>query len=42
EFMKRVLDSQRQWVERVVYYELMNSADLTLAYDHHFPGKLKL
>jgi TRAP-type mannitol/chloroaromatic compound transport system substrate-binding protein len=42
EFMKRVLDSQRQWVERVVYYELMNSADLTLAYEHHFPGKLKL
>ncbi|RWP61298.1 TRAP transporter substrate-binding protein [Mesorhizobium sp.] len=41
-FMKRVLDSQRQWVERVVYYELMNSADLTLAYEHHFPGKLKL
>lgn len=42
EFMKRVLDSQRQWVERVVYYELMNSADLALAYEHHFPGKLKL
>lgn len=42
EFMKRVLDSQRQWVERVVYYELMNSADLTLAYEHYFPGKLKL
>ncbi|RWI05102.1 TRAP transporter substrate-binding protein [Mesorhizobium sp.] len=42
EFMKRVLDSQRQWVERVVYYELMNSPDLTLAYEHYFPGKLKL
>jgi len=42
EFMKRVLDSQRQWVERVVYYELMNSADLALAYEHYFPGKLKL
>ncbi|TIM66791.1 MAG: TRAP transporter substrate-binding protein, partial [Mesorhizobium sp.] len=41
-FMKRVLGSQRQWVERVVYYELMNSADLTLAYEHYFPGKLKL
>ncbi|TIV44103.1 MAG: C4-dicarboxylate ABC transporter, partial [Mesorhizobium sp.] len=39
EFMKRVLDSQRQWVERVVFYELMNSADLTLAYEHYFPGK---
>lgn len=42
EFMKRVLDSQRAWVERVVFYELMNSPDLALAYDHYFPGKLKL
>jgi TRAP-type mannitol/chloroaromatic compound transport system substrate-binding protein len=42
DFMKRVLDSQRAWVERVVFYELMNSADLTLAYQHYFPGKLKL
>lgn len=41
-FMKKVLDSQRAWVERVVFYELMNSPDLTLAYDHYFPGKLKL
>ncbi|MNR61033.1 hypothetical protein D3C85_1826590 [compost metagenome] len=41
-FMKRVLDSQRAWVERVVFYELMNSADLALAYEHYFPGKLKL
>jgi len=42
EYMKRVLDSQRAWVERVVFYELMNSPDLALAYDHYFPGKLKL
>ncbi|TKT82882.1 TRAP transporter substrate-binding protein [Aquamicrobium sp. LC103] len=41
-FMKRILDSQREWVERVVFYELMNSADLALAYEHYFPGKLKL
>jgi TRAP-type mannitol/chloroaromatic compound transport system substrate-binding protein len=41
-FMKKVLDSQRAWVERVVFYELMNSPDLALAYDHYFPGKLKL
>jgi TRAP-type mannitol/chloroaromatic compound transport system substrate-binding protein len=41
-FMKRVLDSQRAWVERVVYYELMNSPDYALAYNHYFPGKLKL
>jgi TRAP-type mannitol/chloroaromatic compound transport system substrate-binding protein len=42
EFMKRVLDSQRAWVERVVFYELMNSPDLALAYNHYFPNKLKL
>jgi TRAP-type mannitol/chloroaromatic compound transport system substrate-binding protein len=41
-FMKKVLDSQRAWVERVVFYELMNAADLALAYEHYFPGKLKL
>ncbi len=41
-FMKKVLDSQRAWVERVTYYELMNSPDYALAYEHYFPGKLKL
>lgn len=42
EFMKRVLDSQREWVERVTYYTLMNSPDYQLAYEHYFPGKLAL
>ena len=42
EFMKRCLDSQRAWVERVTFYELMNAPDYALAYDHYFPGKLKL
>jgi TRAP-type mannitol/chloroaromatic compound transport system substrate-binding protein len=42
EYMKRVMDSQRAWVERVSYYEIMNSPDYTLAYEHYFPGKLKL
>lgn len=41
-YMKKVLDSQRAWVERVVFYELMNSPDYALAYNHYFPGKLKL
>lgn len=41
-FIKKVLDSQRAWVERVVYYELMNAPDYALAYNHYFPGKLKL
>ena len=41
-FMKKVLDSQRAWVGRVVFYELMNSPDYNLAYNHYYPGKLKL
>ena len=41
-FMKKVLDSQRAWVDRVAYYELMNAPDYALAYDHYFPGKLAL
>ncbi|AZQ68460.1 TRAP transporter substrate-binding protein [Silicimonas algicola] len=42
EFMKRTLDSQREWVERVAYYELMNAPDYALAFEHYFPGKLAL
>jgi TRAP-type mannitol/chloroaromatic compound transport system substrate-binding protein len=42
DFMKRCMDSQRAWVERTVFYELMNSPDYALAYEHYFPGKLKL
>jgi TRAP-type mannitol/chloroaromatic compound transport system substrate-binding protein len=41
-FMKKCLDSQRAWVEQVGFYELMNAPDYALAYDHYFPGKLKL
>lgn len=40
-WMKKVLDSQRAWVERVVFYELTNSPNLGLAYEHYFPGKLQ-
>ena len=42
EFMKRTLDSQRDWVSKVAYYELMNSPDYALAYEHYFPGRLAL
>jgi TRAP-type mannitol/chloroaromatic compound transport system substrate-binding protein len=41
-FMKKTLDSQREWVSRVSYYELMNAPDYGLAYEHYFPGKIKL
>jgi TRAP-type mannitol/chloroaromatic compound transport system substrate-binding protein len=39
-FFKKVVDSQKAWCERVVFYELMNSADYKLAYQHSFPGKI--
>lgn len=42
EFIKRVMDSQREWFNRVSFYELMNSPDYQLAYEHFFPGKLAL
>jgi TRAP-type mannitol/chloroaromatic compound transport system substrate-binding protein len=41
-FMKKTMDSQRAWIERVVFYDLMNAPDYALAYNHYFPGKLKL
>jgi len=40
-FMKKVMDSQKAWVKRAVYYSLMNAADYRVAYEHHF-GKLPL
>jgi TRAP-type mannitol/chloroaromatic compound transport system substrate-binding protein len=39
-FIKKVLDSQRAWVEQVCYYQLMNAPNYRIAYDHYFPGKL--
>jgi TRAP-type mannitol/chloroaromatic compound transport system substrate-binding protein len=40
-FMKKVMDSQKEWVKRVVYYNMMNSTDYRGAYEHHF-SKLPL
>jgi TRAP-type mannitol/chloroaromatic compound transport system substrate-binding protein len=40
EFIKKVMDSQRQWTERTVYYEIMNAPSYELAYNHYFPGKI--
>ena len=40
-YMKRVMDSQKEWAKRVVYYEMFNAADYRTAYEHHF-GALKL
>jgi TRAP-type mannitol/chloroaromatic compound transport system substrate-binding protein len=40
-FNKKVIESQKEWAKRVVFYELYNSADYRLAYEHYF-GKLEL
>ncbi len=40
-FMKRVMDSQKAWVRKVVYYNMMNATDYKGAFNHHFPGVLK-
>ena len=40
-FMKKVMDSQKDWVKRVVYFTQLNSADYRTAYEHHF-GKIKM
>jgi TRAP-type mannitol/chloroaromatic compound transport system substrate-binding protein len=39
-YFKKVSDSQKAWSERVAYYDLINTADYKLAYEHYFPGKL--
>jgi TRAP-type mannitol/chloroaromatic compound transport system substrate-binding protein len=40
-FMKKVMDSQKAWVKRVVFYNLQNATDFRGAFNHHFPGVLK-
>jgi len=40
-FMKKVMDSQKAWVKRVVFYNMMNATDYKGAFNHHFPGALK-
>ena len=41
-FMKKVMDSQKAWVRRVVYYGMYNATDYRGAFDHQFPGVLKI
>ena len=40
-YMKKVMESQKAWTKRVVYYEMLNEADYRTAYEHHF-GKLEM
>jgi TRAP-type mannitol/chloroaromatic compound transport system substrate-binding protein len=37
---KKIIDSQRAWFQRVVYYEQFNSANYKLAYEHVYKTKL--
>lgn len=39
-FFKKVVNSQKEWSKRVAFYDLMNSADYKLAYEHYFPGTI--
>ena len=41
-FMKKVMDSQKEWVRRVVFYGMYNATDYRGAFEHHFPGVLKI
>jgi TRAP-type mannitol/chloroaromatic compound transport system substrate-binding protein len=36
DFMRRVMDSQKEWARRVVYYDINNAADYNAAYRHYF------
>ena len=40
-FIAKVVESQKAWAKRVVAYDLYNSADYRLAYEHYF-GKLDI
>ncbi len=37
---KKIIDSQRAWFRRVVYYEQYNSADYRLAFEHVYKTKI--
>ena len=39
-YFAKVVDSQKAWCERVVYYSLQNAPDYGMAYRHYYPGKL--
>ena len=37
---KKIIDSQKAWFQRVVYYEQFNAANYKLAYEHVYKAKL--
>jgi TRAP-type mannitol/chloroaromatic compound transport system substrate-binding protein len=40
EYFAKVVESQKAWAERVAFYDMTNTADFKLAYNHYFPGRL--
>ncbi|MBI4204721.1 MAG: C4-dicarboxylate ABC transporter, partial [Betaproteobacteria bacterium] len=39
-FFKKVVDSQRAWAKRVVYYHFLNEAEYRMGYEHVFKTKI--
>ena len=39
-YFAKVVKSQKEFAHRVAYYDILNSCDYKLAYDHYFPGEL--
>jgi len=39
-FFKKVVKSQKDFAYRVAYYDILNSCDYKLAFEHYFPGEL--
>ena len=39
-FFKKVVASQKEFAHRVAYYDILNSCDYKLAFDHYFPNEL--
>jgi len=39
-FFKKAVKSQKEFAHRVAFYDILNSCDYKLAFDHYFPGEL--
>jgi len=39
-FFAKVVKSQKEFAHRVAYYDILNSCDYKLAFDHYFPNEL--
>ena len=39
-FFKKVVKSQKEFAYRLAYYDILNTCDYKLAFDHYFPGEL--